>query len=228
MWVELRRRMIGSVVVGALFLAVSGTSAFGQNTSVVFEDFDAEAAASAWRVTFLGRSPAADLDGPSGVACWAKWCYRVTALADTTTGPGEWTHMSIGIPNAEPYTSLEALIGGSMVVSENDGDYSRQLRSSGGPLMMRGAEWNNQGDNLVDQGESADFCFTAPYAQIVSAPIGMKVGSVRSFDTIAGPGEAACPSAAAPAVGYPGLSLLALAMAALGVRAARRRRPPVA
>lgn len=105
-----------------------------------------------------------------------------------------------------------------MTVSKFDSDYSKKLRSSGGPLMMRGAEWNNEGDHLVTKDEFADFCFTGPYANIISAPIGMKVDGDRLFDTIAGPGKAKCPpTAPAPAAGASVLGVVALLLLAFGV-----------
>ncbi len=214
---------VTSRTVAGVVLLMLASSAGAQKSSVVFDAFDSEDPDSAWSVTYLGQSPADDLDGPGGVPCWSNWCYRVTALATTTPSPGEWTHMSVGIPSEQPYTSVEALIEASMVVSVDDGDYTRKLRSSGGPLPMRGAEWNNGGDNLVDEGESADFCFTAPAATVVSVPIGMKVGSVRLFDTIAGPGAASCGSTMAPLLDFRLLFLLAVLLLSLGIVSFRRR-----
>ncbi|GIW41422.1 MAG: hypothetical protein KatS3mg076_1999 [Candidatus Binatia bacterium] len=192
-------------------------------TSVVFDDFDGENEDSAWRVDFAGRAEAPDLDGEGGVACWAQWCYRVTALADIECCPGEWTHMSIGVPDEEPYTSVESLIEQSMTVSENDADYTKKFRSSGGPLMMRGAEWNNEGDHLLEEGESAVFCFTAPDSPVSAAPIGMKVGSIRLFDTIAGPGKHSCP-VGAPTTTPWGAGLLILTLFSIRLAETLHRR----
>jgi hypothetical protein len=191
--------------------ALPATRAAGQ-PSVTFDDFPS-VATSDFRVTFLGTSPAPDLDGPGGIAAWLEWCYRITALQDTSTSPGEFTHVSFGIPDAPPFNQVESEIENSMVVSDNDADYSAQFRSSAsGPLAMRGAEWNNEGDHLVTENEAADFCFSTPAAPVGQIPIGMKVDGDRLFATIAGPGFGPRPAPTLAPSGLAGLALLLFAI----------------
>lgn len=203
-----------SAVLLAGFLCLSVGSAVGQ-TTVTFDSFPS-VATSDFRVAFLGTSPGTDLDGPGGFGSWVEWCYRITALQTTTTSPGEFTHVSFGIPDIPPFNQVESLIEGSMVVSVNDADYSAQFRSSAsGPLAMRGAEWNNEGDHIVTQDEYADFCFTTPATGVGAIPIGMKVDGDRLFSTILGPAGG---TAAAPAMSTGALVLLTVLLGFLGMR----------
>jgi len=203
----------------ALIILIEVAAANAMNT-VVFVDFDAESVTSDFRIDFLGAGPGTDQDGAGGFDSWTEFCYRVTALQDTTTSPGEFTHLGFEIPNAEPYNSVLTEIENSMMVSVENADYTTNLRDpEGGPLPIRGVEWNNVGDHIVAQGENADFCFTTPRTGVGPVKVGMKVGSVRLFDYINGP---AGPSESTPAVSLVSLSVLAITL--LGVTRWQLRR----
>lgn len=215
---RLRAWWIAMCVAG---VAVHAGAVSATNT-VIFDDFDTESVTSDFRIDFLGAAPGADLDGAGGFSSWTKFCYRVTALQDTTTSPGEFTHLGFEIPDAEPYNSALTEIKNSMSVSANDADYSKTLRDpKGGPLPIRGVEWNNVDDHIVTQGENADFCFTTPSAGVGPVQVGMKVGSVRQFAYIFGP---AGPSKSTPVASAAALLILCAGLFAVTVRQLHRRR----
>ncbi len=208
-------------LLAAALLLVSASVWANSGASVVFDDYSV--ATSDFRIDMLRKSPQPQMAGTAGVQRWEKWCFRITSLQDTDYEPGEFTHFGVHITSAQhQYDSdIQNAIEASMSVNPNDGDYSKDYKSSGGPLNgyvdTPMVLWNNNDDHVRSAGESAKFCYAAPEVPYTEAMVGLKVGGDRRSATLK-----IVPSPSVPTLPFYMLLLLGLALIGLAFKYQRK------
>lgn len=214
-----RRRTISRynskfIQLSAVLLLFTLSSGLAQASTF---DFSSESSNSLFSIIALPKNPRPDLAGTDGVAEWQQWCFKITALRDTGTEPGEMTHIgaALSVDQHMNDPNIRSTILSSMTVA-SDKVYWHLLKTSG-PLNALGWHvlWENNSDDLVDNGDSAVFCYATPAIPGNTMEIGGKVAGLRIFQFLS-------PPSTIPTLQQSMLLILGLVLLAFGAQRLRK------
>ncbi len=199
------------------------------------EAFDTGLIGGYWDVSFVSRELDSMRAGDEGFDHWAKWTYKVTALMDTGSAPGEFTHLGFGL--TDDFFNLGGILGSVAIMDASDMDVTSSnivTFETGGSAPLEGMgnrlQFNNLGDLVTegpeegeDEGDFNTFMFSTPFAEISDIALGIKRDDIREFATISGPGALTDPDL--DTIPVPStVILMGLGLAGLAGAEVRRRR----